>query len=172
MKFVTQQNLFAVRSQSLLSFTPGFCRFAQVCDIGPRDFFRFWYVVSTTQGDLGHVVRSSVGCLGSEIFWIMCSNYAGNANTQHSPWHAMLSRVMCHLHPLQCLHGSTFDSNYGAGRAPPSHTPPPGSIYISIASTLAPESQIVMFDVFQQNPIVVTAELDTPIDPSAMNPQA
>ena len=31
-------------------------------------FFRFWYVVSTTQGDLGHVVRSSVGCLGSEIF--------------------------------------------------------------------------------------------------------
>ena len=26
------------------------------------------YVDSTTQGDFGHVVRSSVGCLGSEIF--------------------------------------------------------------------------------------------------------
>ena len=47
-------------------------RFAQLCDIGPIDFFRFWHVVSTTRGGLGHVVRSSVGCLGSEIFCVMC----------------------------------------------------------------------------------------------------
>ena len=33
--------LSSVRPQSLLPFTPGFCRFAQVCDIGPRDFFAF-----------------------------------------------------------------------------------------------------------------------------------
>ena len=32
--------------------TPRICRFAQLCDIGPRDFFRFWHVVSTTQGDV------------------------------------------------------------------------------------------------------------------------
>ena len=45
---------------------------------GVRDwserFFRSLYVDSTTQGDFGHVVRSSVGCLGSEIFWVMCLN--------------------------------------------------------------------------------------------------
>ena len=52
-----------------------FCRFAQVCEIGPRDFFRSLYVDSTTQGDFGHVVRSSVGCLGSEIFWVMCGPF-------------------------------------------------------------------------------------------------
>ena len=45
-----------------------FCRFMQLCDIGPIDFFRSLYVDSTIQGDFGHVVRSSVGCLGSEIF--------------------------------------------------------------------------------------------------------
>ena len=55
-----------------LWITTRICRFAQLCDIGPIDFFRFWHVVSTTQGDLGHVVRSSVGCLGSEIFCVMC----------------------------------------------------------------------------------------------------
>ena len=37
----------------------------------------------------------------------------------------MLSRVMCHLHPLQCLHGITFDSNYGAGGGSAPPTPPP-----------------------------------------------
>jgi len=59
-------------------------------------------------------------------FMCLCvPNYAGNANTQHSPRHAMLSRVMCHLHPLQCLHGITFDSSHNAGGAPPPpHTPP------------------------------------------------
>ena len=31
-------------------------------------------VDSTSQGDFDHVVRSSVGCLGSEIFWVMCLN--------------------------------------------------------------------------------------------------
>ena len=46
-----------------------------MCEIGPRDFFRSLYVDSTTQGDFGHVVRSSVGCLGSEIFWVMCLNW-------------------------------------------------------------------------------------------------
>ena len=71
-------------------------------------------------------------------------NYVGNANTQPSSWHAMLSRVLCHSHPLQCLHGIAFDSNYGAGGLRPPHTPP-GSIYISIASILALESQIVLF---------------------------
>ena len=49
-------------------------------------------------------------------------NYAGNANTQPSPWHAMLSRVLCHLHPLQCLHGITFDSSHNAAPPPP-HPP-------------------------------------------------
>ena len=52
----------------------GRCRFAQLCEIGPNDFFRSLYVDSTTQGDFGHVVRSSVGCLGSEIFLVMCLN--------------------------------------------------------------------------------------------------
>ena len=61
-------------SQSSHNQPCGDCRFAQVCEIGPRDFFRSLYVVSTTQGDLGHVVRSSMGCLGSEIFWVMCLN--------------------------------------------------------------------------------------------------
>ena len=50
-------------------------------------------------------------------------DYAGNANTQHSPWHAMLSRVMCHLHPLQCLHGITFDSSHNAAPPPPTSNP-------------------------------------------------
>jgi len=31
-----------------------------VCEIGPRDFFRSLYVDSTTQGDFGHAVQSSV----------------------------------------------------------------------------------------------------------------
>ena len=52
----------------------GDCRFAQLCEIGPIDFFRSLYVDSTIQGDFGHVVRSSVGCLDSEIFWVMCLN--------------------------------------------------------------------------------------------------
>ena len=48
--------------------------FAQLCEIGPIDFLRSLYVDSTIQGDFGHVVRSSMGCLGSEICWVMCLN--------------------------------------------------------------------------------------------------
>ena len=33
-------------------------------------------------------------------------NYSGNANTQPSSWHAMLSRVLCYFYPLQCPHGT------------------------------------------------------------------
>ena len=53
----------------------GDCRFAQLCEIGPIDFLRSLHVDSTIQGDFGHVVRSSVGCLGSEIFWVMCGPF-------------------------------------------------------------------------------------------------
>ena len=35
----------------------------------------------------------------------------------------MLSRVLCHLHPLQCLHGITFDSSHNAAPPPPTSTP-------------------------------------------------
>ena len=63
------------RPCSAATVVPLICRrFAQLCEIGPRDFFCSLYVDSTTQGDFGHVVRSSVGCLGSEIFWVMCLN--------------------------------------------------------------------------------------------------
>ena len=60
---------------SAATVVPVVCRrFAQLCEIGPIDFLRSLYVDSTIQGDFGHVVRSSVGCLGSEIFWVMCLN--------------------------------------------------------------------------------------------------
>ena len=61
--------------RSAATIVPVVCRrFAQLCEIGPIDFFRSLYVDSTIQGDFGHVVRSSMGCLGSEIFWVMCLN--------------------------------------------------------------------------------------------------
>ena len=65
--------------------------------------------------------------------------------TRRSPGHAQLSRVLCYFHPLQCSHGTItlFSNHGGGGSAPP--TPPPGSFPTSIASTLALESQIVLF---------------------------
>ena len=66
---------FKLEDSSAATVVPVVCRrFAQLCEIGPIDFLRSLYVDSTIQDDFGHVVRSSVGCLGSEIFWVMCLN--------------------------------------------------------------------------------------------------
>ena len=71
--------------------------------------------------------------------------YVGNANTQPSSWHAMLSRVLCHSHPLQCLHGIAFDSNYGAGGAPPPPHPPPAQFTFLLLRYWLPRAKLCCF---------------------------
>ena len=94
---------------SAATVAPLVCRrFAQLCEIGPIDFLRSLHVDSTIQGDFGHVVRSSVGCLGSEIFWVMCLNL-------HIPDNA---EKHCFEHKSQFLILKYWDSAFPSNTLP------------------------------------------------------
>ena len=57
----------------------------------------------------------------------------------------MLSRVLCNLHPLQCLHGITFDSSHNAGGAPPPPTPPPAQFTFLLLRYWLPRAKLCCF---------------------------
>ena len=85
--------------------------------------------------------------------------------TRRSPWHNMLSRVLCHLHPLQRSYDSIvlFRSHGGEGSATPTPLPPHKHFYCFALTSREPKNTV-----FQQNPTVQQAQLDAPMDSDAV----